>query len=72
MVQWVTEGFNSQFRRADSRVWCRDLRIQESKMQLGEVNVAFKEPVHKIVDRIKNELFFRWPKKMGGDPSRRN
>ena len=48
----------------------RDLRIQESEMQLGEVNVAFKEPVHKIVDRIKNELFFRWPNKMGGDPSR--
>ena len=47
----------------------RDLRIQESEMQLGEVNVAFKEPVHKIVDRIKNELFFRWPNKMGGDPS---
>ena len=50
----------------------RDLRIQESKMQLGEVNVAFKEPVHKIVDQIKNELFFRWPKKMGRDPSQRN
>ena len=28
----------------------RDLRVQEPKMQLGEVNVAFKEPVHKIVD----------------------
>ena len=41
-------------------------------MQLGEVNVAFKEPVHKIVDQIKNEPFFRWPNKMGGDPSRRN
>ena len=41
-------------------------------MQLGEVNVAFKEPVHKIVDRIKNEPFFRWPNKIGGDPSRRN
>ena len=41
-------------------------------MQLGEVNVAFKEPMHKIVDRIKNEPFFRWPNKMGGDPSRRN
>ena len=26
---------------------------------MGEVNVAFKEPVHKIVDQIKNELFFR-------------
>ena len=41
-------------------------------MQLGEVNVAFKEPVHKIVDWIKNEPFFRWSSKMGGDPSRRN
>ena len=37
----------------------RDLRIQESEMQLGEVNVAFKEPVHKNVDCIKNEPFFR-------------
>ena len=32
---------------------------------MGEVNVAFKELVHKIVDRIKNESFFRWPNKMG-------
>ena len=46
--------------------------MQEPEMQLGEVNVAFKEPVHKIIDRIKNEPFFRWPNKMGGDPSRRN
>ena len=38
----------------------------------GGVNVAFKEPVHNIMDRIKNEPFFRWPNKMGGDPSRRN
>ena len=35
---------------------------------MREVNVAFKEPVHKIVDRIKNEPFFRWPNKMGGTP----
>ena len=41
-------------------------------MQLGEVNVAFKEPMHKIIDRIKNEPFFRWPNKMGRDPSQRN
>ena len=34
--------------------------------------MAFKEPVHKIVDRIKNEPYFRWPNKMGGDLSRRN
>ena len=39
---------------------------------MGEVNVAFKESVHKIIDRIKNKSFFRWLNKMRGDPSRRN
>jgi len=34
--------------------------------------VTFKEPVHKILDRIKNKPYFRWLSKMGGDPSRRN
>ena len=42
----------------------KDLRIQEPRPQMGEVNVAFKEPVHKILDRIKNEPYFRWPNKM--------
>ena len=36
----------------------KDLRIQESKVQPGEVNVIFKEPMHKIIDRIKNESYF--------------
>ena len=39
---------------------------------MGEVNVTFKEPVHRILDRIKHESYFRWPNKMGGDLSRRN
>jgi len=51
------------------RAW-KDLRIQETEVQIGEVNVTFKEPVHRIVDRIKNESYFKWPNKMGGDPSR--
>ena len=50
----------------------KDLRMQEPEAQMEEVNVAFKEPIHKIVDRIKNETFFKWPNKMGGDPSRKN
>ena len=28
----------------------KDLRIQEPRPQIGEVNVAFKESVHRIVD----------------------
>ena len=43
-------------------------RIQEPKAQIGEVNVTFKEPVHRIVDRIKNKPYFQWPNKMGGQP----
>ena len=35
------------------------LRIQEPEAQVGEVNVTFKELVHRIVDRIKNEPYFR-------------
>ena len=43
--------------------------MQEPKAQMEGVNVAFKELVHKIVDWIKNEPFFRWPNKIGGDLS---
>ena len=50
----------------------KDLRMQEPEAQMGEVNVAFKEPIHKIVDQIKNEPFFRWLNKIRGDLSRRN
>ena len=32
---------------------------------MGEVNVVFKESVHRIMDQIKNELYFWWPNKMG-------
>ena len=50
----------------------KDFRMQESEAQIEGVNVAFKELVHKILDRIKNESFFKWPNKIGGDPSWRN
>ena len=34
--------------------------------------MAFKEPMHKILEQIKKEPCFRWPSKIGGDPTRRN
>nr|XP_023892691.1 uncharacterized protein LOC112004689 [Quercus suber] len=49
-----------------------NMRVQEPKAQAWEVNAAFKEPVYKILDKIKHEPYFRWPNRMGGDPSRRN
>ena len=34
--------------------------------------MAFKKPVYKILECIKNEPYFRWVGKMGGDLARRN
>ena len=50
----------------------REVRAPEPEVYTGGVNIAFKELVHKILERIKNEPYFWWPGKMGGDLSRRN
>ena len=36
------------------------------------VNAVFREPVQQVLEKVKNEPFFRWPGKMAGDPSKRN
>ncbi|XP_075640511.1 uncharacterized protein LOC142612285 [Castanea sativa] len=52
-------GFNPKHRK--------DLRIQEPGPAIGGVNAVFKEPVHRIIERIKNEPYFKRPNKMVGD-----
>ena len=32
----------------------------------------FKEPVHQVLEKIKNESYFKRPNKMGGDPMKHN
>ena len=36
------------------------------------VNSLFKEPMYQILEKIKNEPYFKWPNKIGGDLFRRN
>ena len=36
------------------------------------VNMVFRESVHQVLEKIKNEPFFKWPNKMGGDPMKHN
>ena len=36
------------------------------------VSLVFKEPVYQILKKIKNEPYFKWPNKMGGDLSKSN
>ena len=32
----------------------------------------FREPVHQVLEKIKNETFFKWPNKMTENPMRHN
>ena len=32
----------------------------------------FREPMQQVLEKIKNESFFKWPNKMAGDPMSRN
>ncbi|XP_057481985.1 uncharacterized protein LOC130768895 [Actinidia eriantha] len=37
-----------------------------------EINVVFKEPIYKLLARIRDKPYFKKPEPMGGDPKRQN
>ncbi|GFZ01236.1 hypothetical protein Acr_14g0008710 [Actinidia rufa] len=43
----------------------------ETRAKQG-INVVFKEPIYKLLTRIKDKPYFKKPEPMGGDPKRRN
>nr|XP_023897008.1 uncharacterized protein LOC112008879 [Quercus suber]XP_023897010.1 uncharacterized protein LOC112008881 [Quercus suber] len=51
-------------------------RVKEDMLQgKGKektVNAVFREPVHRVLEKIKNEPYFRWPNKMAREPEMRN
>ena len=50
----------------------RDFARQSGSANVQAVNVVFREPVQKVLEKVKNEPFFKWPNKMAGDPVNRN
>ncbi|XP_065629420.1 uncharacterized protein LOC136067450 [Quercus suber] len=50
----------------------RDFAGHSGSANVQTVNTVFKDPVHQVLDKVKNEPFFRWPNKMVGNPDRRN
>ncbi|XP_050254931.1 uncharacterized protein LOC126700790 [Quercus robur] len=50
----------------------RDFAGQSGSANTQAVNAMFRELVHQVLEKIKNEPFFRWPNKMAGNPMRRN
>ena len=50
----------------------RDFVGQSGSIATQIVNKVFREPIHQVLEKIKNESFFKWPNKMGGDPVKHN
>ena len=50
----------------------RDFAGKSRSTNTQAVNAVFRESVHQVLEKIKNELFFKWPNKMTGNPLRHN
>ena len=50
----------------------RDFVGQSGSANTQAVNVVFREPVQKVLEKVRNEPFFKWPNKMAGDLVNRN
>ena len=50
----------------------RDFSRQSASANAQAVNVVFREPVQKVLEKVRNEPFFKWLNKMAGDPNNRN
>ncbi|XP_030936255.1 uncharacterized protein LOC115961407 [Quercus lobata] len=50
----------------------RDYIEQSGSTRAQTVHAVFREPLHKILEKVKYEPFFQWPNKMASDPLKRN
>ena len=50
----------------------RDFAGQSGSANVQAVNVVFRESVQQVLEKVRDELFFKWPNKMAGDPVNRN
>ena len=49
-----------------------DFAGQSGSTDAQVVYTVFRDLVHQVLEKIKNEPFFKWPNKMVGDPMKRN
>ena len=50
----------------------RDFAGQPEMTSARSVGAVFREPVRQVLEKIKNEPYFRWPNKMAGESTMRN
>ena len=50
----------------------KDFVGQSGSIATQVIETMVREPVHQVLERIKNESYFKWPNKMEKDPKKRN
>ena len=50
----------------------RDFTGQSKTTNARNVGAVFREPVHQVLKKIKNEPYFRWPNKMTRESTKQN
>ena len=50
----------------------RDYTEQPRSTGAQAVHAVFRDPLHQILEKIRNEPFFKWPNRMAGDLTKRN
>ena len=50
----------------------KDFARQSGHTASQMVSTVFREPVHQVLEKIKNKPYFKWPNKIGGDPMSHN
>ena len=66
------KGNDYRSERYNSNQPRRDFSRHTGQTNMQTVNAVFREPVQQVLEKVKNEPFFRWPGKMARDPSKRN
>ena len=50
----------------------RDYTEQPGSNNNQVIGAVFREPMHQVLEKVKNESFFKWPNKMVGNSKKRN
>ena len=50
----------------------RDFLRQAGQSNTQTVNAVFREPIQQVLEKVRNEPYFKWPGKMARDLSKRN
>ena len=63
MRDFRTDRYNNNRPRRDY--------VEQSRSNNNQVvRAVFREPVHQVLEKVKNESFFKWPNKMVGNPKK--